>query len=289
MDSIVVPTMQGYTRKELRETVGIALGDLMVITATADSPGPTTFTDTNRLVDEPRYYNGREVYFVYGTAENQGLIRHVQSSSQAERTLTFTSALPANVQVGDQAHMVNWRGVGFSIYDYHSVIDAIHRDMAESHYEMPVIIEIGASLDAATNRISLPESIVSVEGLEYYDDYHGWTEVYPHENGPLGGWSVDPFLNAIQLSPAFARRPQHGTLRLMARADPTPPQNDGDMIYLPHEWMSLEAQARLLEQSLARNPGIGERNRMFVQLRQRADNIRPLGFTRSSPFAVRVR
>jgi hypothetical protein len=28
---------------------------------------------------------------------------------------------------------------------------------------------------------------------------------------------------------------------------------------------------------------------MFVQLRQRADNIRPLGFTRSSPFAVRVR
>lgn len=288
-DTVTYPEVGGVTRGQLRRDVGTALGDLVVITATDDAADETTFTDTTTLTDEPRYYTGRQVYFTYGTPENQGLTRRVQSSSQATGTLTFTSALVSPVQTGDQAHMVNFRGVGWTISDYHTTFDAMIRDMIESHWETTAMFTVSENYDSATNIITLPSTFVSVEALEFYDANDGWVEAYPFEGGPMGGWSVDRFQNAIQLSPSFIARLNGATMRVKGMADPDLPVDDGDVIALPHEWMLLEAQARLLELSLARHPGVGERNRLLQQYRQRADNLRPLGFARPGPYSARIR
>lgn len=288
-DTVSYPSMTGVTRKKLREDIGRGLGDLVVITATANSAGLTTFTDANTLVDEPRYYAGREVYFTYGTAANQGLLRHIQSSSQSTHTLTFTAPVNEPVAIGDEAHMVNWRGVGFTIADYHNVIDKIFRDLTASHYETPAMFTVSENFDAATGTIILPSDFVSVESIEYYDQFDGWREIYQSEGGIGNGWQVDRYQNAIQLSPQLISRLRSNAIRVKGLADPSPPEYDGDMIYLPHEWMVVEAQALLLEQSMTNNPGVGERSRLFVQKRERANNIRPLGFTRPGAFSERIR
>lgn len=286
MDPITSLPLGGRTRKDLRRMIGTRLGDLKVLRATADSASPSVFVDSINLIHSSDFYAGRIALFCGGQAGLIGQQVSVASSSAQNRTLTFNDSLPTAPLNGDELHLVNWSGAGFTPDDYHETINDTILAITDSHYYLPVAIDVVASLDDATNSIALPSTVRIIETVQAYDDYRGWTDVKKARQGAHDGWWIDRATARIMLP--LRRGRTYPQMRITGYGEQPLLASDDDLCQVPVEWFVEEAAARLLEKSIQKNPGLANQDRVYNMLRQHADAIRPITSVRMGPFAERV-
>ena len=297
MDTVQPLVNAGRTRKELRRMVGTRLGDLKVLRASADSASPTVFTDSINLNHSSDYYAGRIAYFCGGQAALIGVQANVASSSAATRTLTFSETLPVAPLAGDEVHLINWSGVGFTPDEYHNTMNDVIVSITDSHYFVPVAIDVSLSYDADTNTIQLPTSLRIIESVDYslptpYNDgqwQSDWQHLTKARFGGTDGWYVDRPSGRIVLRP-WSRATGYPVPQIRITGYGIPPlmETDTDTCSVPAEWFIEECAARMLEKNIQKNPGIANQDRIYNMLRQHADAIRPINSVRMGPFAERV-
>lgn len=297
MDTVTSLASAGRTRKELRRMVGTRLGDLKVLRASADSASPTVFTDTIRLNHSSDYYAGRIAYFCGGQSALLGVQANVASSSAQSRTLTFAESLPTKPLTGDEVHLVNWSGVGFTPDDYHDTMNDVIISIADSHYFVPMAIDVSLSYDDETNTVQLPYVLRIVETVDYfqpsaYNDGQrasDWQHLTKARSGSTDGWYVDRPTGRIVMRP-WSRATGYPVPQIRITGYGVPPlmEDDTDTCSVPAEWFIEECAARMLEKNIQKNPGIANQDRIYNMLRQHADAIRPINSVRMGPFAERV-
>jgi hypothetical protein len=281
------------TRAQIRENVGQQLGDLVVIRATADSPSASVFIDRTNLVLQPLAYSGRQVVFASGTPANIGLIRWVQGSSMEHRSLTFTDALPTAPVTGDTAHMMNWRGVGWTVDDYNMAINRAIRNAGQLRYmEWREDTLVAADYNTTTRRLTIPDDYIYVEELAFqtYDD--AWEEAWMGRFNSGQGWAgagldgtleigTDVFDTLLYPDPIFRVRGWARPAELLA---------DDDETTVPSSWLEEEVMMALLRRHLATNPSLADiHGKLFADSARRADMLNPTMSFNFGPFATRVR
>lgn len=286
MDPITSLPVGGRTRKELRRMIGTRLGDLKVLRATSDSASPSIFVDGINLIHSSDFYAGRIAYFCGGQANLLGQQVSVASSSAQNRTLTFNDALPASPLTGDELHLVNWSGAGFIPDDYHQTMNDSILAITDSHYYLPMAIDVELSYDSASNSIQIPSQMRIVENVQWLSVCGDWVDVKKSRQGAYDGWSIDRPTGRIMLP--RSSRTTALDMRITGYGDQPLLTVDSDLCQIPVEWFIEECAARLLEKSIQKNPGLANQDRVYNQLRQHADAIRPITSVRMGPFAERV-
>lgn len=277
----------GATRRQIRRDVLRAVGDLRILTATADG-SDVTFIDTVSLVGETGAYRGREVIFTGGTTANLGEIRYVTGSSSQQRGIGFGIALPAATATGDEAEMLNTRGTGFRIQDVHDAINQAIRGIANR-----ALVPAGTDdlAYARGNAIIAPADFATIENVQWKranDQCAEWRSL-PKATRPNGfGWSVDPATREV----VIAGRPgwwiDGGTVKVWGLAPPPELFDDGDETKLDPEWLTNAAAALLLRARYLRMP-TPETERLVYMLSQKADALERRATSRRSPFSVSLR
>jgi hypothetical protein len=82
------------TRRDLRRMILSEVGDIKVLTATANGSN-VTFIDATNLIGENNTYIDRQAYFTGGTVANLEELRHVTGSNRDLRAIAFGLSLPA--------------------------------------------------------------------------------------------------------------------------------------------------------------------------------------------------
>lgn len=286
MDPITSLPLGGRTRKDLRRMIGTRLGDLKVLRATADSASPSVFVDSINLIHSSDFYAGRIALFCGGQAGLLGQQVSVASSSAQNRTLTFNDSLPTAPLNGDELHLVNWSGAGFTPDDYHETINDTILAITDSHYYLPMSIDVVASYDASSNSVAIPSQMRIIENVMWLDHCGEWVGLKKARQGSNDGWWIDR--STARLMMPRSQRRTNLTIRITGYGEQPLLASDDDLCQVPVEWFVEEAAARLLEKSIQKNPGLANQDRVYNMLRQHADAIRPITSVRMGPFAERV-
>jgi hypothetical protein len=231
------------TRKDLRRSIADRFGDLVILTATGVGSGGgsmTTFTDSLHINTGVENLNGRELMFTGGTANNIGTVHRVTSTSDSASTITFTPAAPANVALGDEAEVVNERGIGFTFADYHR---AINRAITDAFPAAVVMLrsEISGAFDADTPEIDVPAEMSEVYAVEWGDDDGFWHPLRKATSTNGYGWMVDPAAGQLRLLGAPAMQADTGTLRVLGYGRQAELTSDDDTCALNPEWIVAQA------------------------------------------------
>ena len=275
----------GITRKELRRQLLRDLGDLVILRATA--PGTNvTFIDEARLIGEAGAFRGREVLFTGGTPANLGQVRYVAGSSATARNISFADPLPAATQAGDEAEMVNTRGLGFHLDEVHDAINAAITEIAPQ--AMVVVAGTTAPFSYGTG-LAIPATFATVERVAWQDpdDPDVWHDL-PRARRPDGhGWWYDPTTREIKISGTPGRTAHGKTVQLWGGELPGLLAADTDVTTVHPAWLRAEAKAKLLYARFLRMPQ-PEIERAMAYAMQEARQLRGRAITRRSPHAVRV-
>jgi hypothetical protein len=269
------------TLRDLRRDVSDRLGDLVILTATADG-SDSTFTDRANLVGEN--YAGRQLLVAEaGNAENVGLTRYVASFNTSERTVTFDPALPAETQEGDEAELHNARGVGWKVEEKHR---AINRALRTSGALVPVVARISTAFDYAVGTIRVPDHLSVVNAVEW-EDADGYWRPVRFSGAPAGsGWRMLPG-KTVSITGSWDRAMDGRTVRLSGYGEPQELADDAAETAVDAEYLVAQVTVELLKAQLVRNP-TPERERMFVDAREEARALRPKAIGRLAANSVRV-
>ena len=288
MDTVTSLARAGRTRKELRRMIGTRLGDLKTLRATASSETSAVFADRINLTKSTDSYAGQTAYFCGGQTLLLGVEAYVQSSSASAHMLTFSESLPVEPALGDEVHLINWSGVGFTIDDYHNTINDVILSIGESHFFVPMAIAIDQSYNETTNTIQLPSELRFIENLDTNYGGYGWQHLTKARPSGTDGWYVDRASAQVVLLPWSRTTGTKPDIRITGYGVPPLLENDTDTCAVPAEWFIEECAARMLEKNITQNPGVGNRDRVYNMLRQHADAIRPINGVRMDSFVERV-
>lgn len=297
------------TRRQLRQAVGQQLGDLVVLTATEDSPLASIFIDRVNLVLDSRAYQGRQIVMSGGNVANLGLIRRVTGSSRDYHSITLDADLTEAPVEGDSADMMNWRGVGWTISDYNMAINAAIRNAGDTRYMVPLTQEIAAEdYNTTTGKITTPDNFVFVDEVAYkieYADYTHWEDVFPGRIGTSHGWQEGPMDGTVEIGTDFsidaydyysrvdnfyATTVETPTFRVRGWGRPSELATDDDETDIPTSWLEEEIKMIMLRRHLTTNPTFSEMyGRLYADAQRRADMLNPTMAFNYGPFAIRVR
>lgn len=280
----------GVTRRQLRRDILKNLGDMRILTATADSMSNVTFIDTINLVGEVGAYKGREVIFTGGTPANLGLIRYITGSSSDESAIGFRQVLPAEPVAGDECEMLNTRGIGYRIADVHDAINQSIRQVAGR--ELGAIATVDTSYAYGT-AITVPDSFVTVEDVQWQDPYDtAYFHAIPKASRPNGkGWWVDRatrtvkitgrirFLNDWWCEDGTAR-----SVRVWGLSKPAELYNDDDETKIDPMWLIANSLSLLLRGRYYRMP-TPETERLLYDAVNEARSLIARVTARRSPFS----
>lgn len=278
-----MPEYTGVSRKELRRMILNRVGDLKVLTATANGSN-VTFIDATNLVGEQNAFRDREVLFTGGTALNLGLTRHVAGSDKAQRAIGFGLALPAATQVGDEVELVNARGIGFTFADVHQALDnamAIARTVVSD----PVYAVIPTPFNALDGFVEVPEEWTKVSGIEWQDGSGRWRpiRIAPRLGGD--GWSPDRANRWILVGGTMGRRIDAKIVRLRGYKPIDPLLTDADTTMVSTDWLVAESISQLLSANALTYP-TPERQRAAERAERSAQGLRYMLASRLAPGTV---
>ncbi|MGB3328995.1 MAG: hypothetical protein WBA46_08590, partial [Thermomicrobiales bacterium] len=182
--------------------IGTRLGDLVVLRATSDSPSPSVFVDSINLTHSSDYYAGRIALFCGGQQALRDRQVSVASSSAQSRMLTFYDSLPVSPLTGDELHLVNWSGAGFTPDDYHQTINDTITAITDSHYFLPMAVDVNLSYDADSNSIQIPTAMRFVESVQWWSHCGEWVEATKARAGATNGWWIDRPTARLMLPPS---------------------------------------------------------------------------------------
>lgn len=278
-----MPEYTGVSRKDLRRMILNRVGDIKVLTATANGSN-VTFIDATNLVGEQNAFRDREVLFTGGTALNLGETRHVAGSDKSQRAIGFGLALPAATALGDEAELINTRGIGFSFADVHQAINnamAVARTVVSD----PVYQVIGTAFDATDGFVDVPEEWTKVSGIEWQDGNGTWRpmRVAPRLGGD--GWSPDRANRWILVGGTWGQRIDGKTVRLRGYKPVGTLDSDSDTTMVSTDWLVAESLSHLLGASALSYP-TPDRQRAAERAERAAQGLRYMLASRLAPGTV---
>jgi len=274
------------TKRTLRRMILAEVGDLKLLTATADG-SDVTFIDATNLFGENNAYIDRQAYFSEGTLDNLGELRHVVGSNRDQRAIGFGLQLPADTTTGDVVELVNTRGTGYQIADIHRALDdalITARDVALS----PVSMELTTPFVRDEGVVTIPDGWALISGIQWQDECNRWRSIRIAPRVGGDGWSVDRFNRLIEIGGGWGYRLDGRTVRLMGAITPDTLVHDDDTTPVNPEWLVAEAVARVVQGAYLRHP-TQERRDLVFQAQQKANGLRPLIIHRLPPNSVKLR
>jgi len=270
-------------RKTLRRRVLLELGDLKVLTATANGTDQT-FIDAINLIGEPNAYIDRQVLFTGGTSANLGVINQVNGSSKNSRSLSLAVTLPAATAIGDECELINTRGVGYTFQDVHQ---AINKAIAEAARECTILVTADDTFSQSAGSVAIPESWSVFSGIQWQDSIGRWRGIVPAPRLAGPGWSVDRVNRAVLIGGDWASKLDGRPVRMTGATDPGPLNEDSDETPVNPDWLVAEAAAILLQSKYLLHP-TPQAERTFAMLRQKANQLRVFTISRRLANSVRL-
>lgn len=194
--SYTITTPSGFTttRRQVRQDIGTTLGDMLLLTATANG-STTTFIDALNLPLPNNEYRGCRLYFT--SSPNDNLQATVTASTQSSGTLTFAPARSSTV-AGNTAELWNWQGNGFQPDHINRFIGQAHRE-AMQYLPVPAHAEESDAFDGNDPTIDVPATFRAVTGVQWQDDDLNWRSI-PRAKGPgKPGYWVERASREIQV------------------------------------------------------------------------------------------
>lgn len=243
----------GVTRRDIRRRILSRLGDLLLVTATAEG-STTTFIDQVHLIGEPDAYRGRQILFTGGTVDNLGEERYITGSARTNRSVTMDYDLPAIPQIGDEAEIANFRGTGYRFIDVAIAIDAAVEDAADMAPE-PVTLELTDHYNKDLGGVTIPDDWVAVSAVDWREDTDQPWQALSWTSQRLGsGWGVDRARRIITISGERSRYIHDKAVRIYGLRKPLPIPHDDSVTGINSEWLVARAVANLSSAMYRRNP-----------------------------------
>jgi hypothetical protein len=250
------------TRGALRRMIGNTLGDVTVLTATAD--GTTTrLNDTVRLSGSIEIPLNRGLIFTSGA--NIGIERRVTTSDMSVGYVDF-AAVTAATATGDTAEMYNFRGRGWRIPELH---DALNDAMlyASPPYWEPYSVAVAAVFNSTTGLLTIPATIQLVYAIQYQDADTFWHPV-PSASSRYGqGWTVNLQSGVIDVRGTSI--PNGAAVRLEGFKKPTALTIETSTTNINPQWLVNKACAILCMGGVERDSANYNLGQIFDQKAER--------------------
>ena len=270
----------GVTRATLRRAVGRLMGDVLVLSCTANGT-TTTAVDAVNLAVENAGLTGRQLYvFQSAAGANQGLTRRVSGNTKSTATLTFTPALPAATTAGDVLELFSERGIGPGPTEIHEAINRAIEAARDSHVTQALATPV--ALEWSSPIVSIPSSWTFFAGAEWQDHEGLWRKVAP----------ADLKLDAVARTVEFKHRMRwladQQQVRLRGYLPPAALTSDTDGTGVDAEGIANQAAADWWMASAHRqiDPAGAERKAQYFQ--GKADALRPKTRTRPQGTFMRL-
>lgn len=256
---------RGSSRAEIRRAVAAELGDLVLVTATADGT-ESSIIDTVNLARESRHFDGMQVLCTGGDGSNVGRVATVSASSGEYRSITVVPPFPAKVLAGDTFELVNRRGMGWTIDQYHRAINVAIQRAGEEHAVVPYSEEVVERIDWREPALVIPEAFAYFSGVTVTDGT-GRTRKLPPKDV-----RVDRFARTVAIGGASRRRFfGYTAARIEGYVRPAPLTEDTHRTTVQLEWLIVEVKAELESHDLSTGVSQGSRDRLYNLDRGGAD------------------
>ena len=287
----------GTTRGDLRRRIASELGDLFILTATKAGSETTLFDEINarRPLD---HFKNRDALFTEGTGSNLGLVRRVTSSDSTTQVINFQPALPAVTATGDVVELYNERGVGWTVDEYHRVINAAIRLGYEDHLT-PISADVAPVANTVTDSfwgtmtasytITPPSTMTKIHSVLTTDSWGRQFKLPRAVRPGAEGYWVDRNSGTVILAGSWwAYGTTPATIRLEGYAEPDILSDDEDRTTIDEEWIVTWCMARLLLAGAHRNAD-PDRERRGYFLSQESNNLRRRVRTLYAPNTENIR
>jgi len=274
----------GISKRDLRRRILHMLGDLTIVVAT-DNGSDVTLIDRRRLIGEAGAYRGMQCMIVT-PGLNYTAERYVTGSSRDNRSISFDHPLPIATVVGDEAELINFRGMGY------------HFDMVNRSIEYAVEAAADAAVEAVmlTNldtyerygTIAIPDDWISIGAVQWRDaDDQPWQNLTYSSRALGSGWSIDRSNRTIVIGGERSHRINDRSTQIHGFRRPEIPVNDDDLVGINADWLTAQCVAELSMAAYRRNP-TQERQQVMAMDYQHAGILRSRVIRRTGPNVIRI-
>lgn len=234
------------TRIQLFRDIAAELGDLIELTATSTGT-TTTFVSTDMFYPDGSL-NGRECWYVSGTAGNLAKRRLVYDTTESSNTITVTPAWASNSAVSDVIVLVNSRGTGVTIPEIQAKINQLIRRVAD---ELAVeAADTPATFDATSPLIAIPTTWDWVLGAQAVMD-SSMATVYT--SLLANAYSVQRWDRKVLIAEKMRSLLSGKSVRLIGAISLAELATDAATTTAPASWLTKVAAAELLEAAALRS------------------------------------
>ena len=245
--------MIAYSLKDIRRAVGLELGDMVVLTATAAGT-TTSLIDTKNLWLPDGVCKGRMLYFTDGTAANIGAKKTITGSSQSLGNVSWSVALGTATAANDVGELWNTRGIGWDpVNEVNAVINNALRK-ASAYAWIPGVASITTAFDQDTGTFTIPGGTRAIYAVEWQDDDDLWREVPKAKGIGQWGWSHARGTNKVAIAGDLASTVDTRTLRIRRYTDTSVLDADDDETEISFDYLLSDVVATLLGAAFDRSP-----------------------------------
>lgn len=238
------------TLLQLMADIGDELGDLIVLTATADG-STTQFVSTSDMLYGDDGLNGREAWYVTAVnAGNTSTRRLVTATAETTGTITVTPAWPAISKATDVVYLFNSKATGVTIPEIRRKINQLIRRV-RSELALAVA-DTPATFSLTSPTINIPTAWDYLLGLQVEQPPASsglWTNWKGEEPYEINFWDTP---KTVTIKHRFRTTLNARRVRLIGGNDLTELTLDTDTTTVPAAWLAKTAAYELLEAAYAR-------------------------------------
>lgn len=230
----------GTTRREIRQRLGFALGDMILLEA--ESGTTTTLVDSNHI--HPASYRGRFVYFYSGA--NNGKMRRIVNAEPPQ--IEWDTPLASAIVAGVKAELWNMNGVGFRPDIVSEHIRNAHRKAIES--DLLPLVDTSLTYSSTDNTISVPTDFRAITGVQFDLGNGQWYSIprAARVSGP--GYWVNRYTREIEINGQPRYYASGNTIRLLGYGRENELTDDSATTITNAEWLIAEAGRSLIMATL---------------------------------------
>lgn len=279
--TVVQPIYRGgISRRDLRRMVAQELGDLVLVTATAQGT-ESSIVDNVNLTLENRHYNGMEIRCTVAMdARNVGKTATVTVSSQDSRSVNFIPPFPMPTMPTDEFEFTNFRGMGWRSVEYDNAINSAIRRASDEHFTIPYSAQIETPY-RRRDEVQIPGEFTYFNGVSYTDRRGNKKRI-----GPTG-YNVDRYARTVELKGDYQSKANGAYITVHGEIESPLLEEDHHKTPIPVEWILTEVKAILQNKAVSQGSG-QNRDRLFYMDRQGADQRRSLIIPSRAPNTIKL-
>jgi hypothetical protein len=277
-DDTTISSLSTTTLMQARRDIQDLLGDLVVLSLTADGDTSTAF-DSQNLFDSDNAWRGSHIYVVSAASSpNVGRVAVVDSSSHEQGVLSFSPPLPQATTTSDVLDLHNLQGVGWTRTEIVRRINAALVDTFPKTL-VPRIESISAAFDRDTGEVVIPEGFTHIHTLQYEYPDDEWNSI------PRTNWHAERANQTIYVDGHSRWNANNRSLRIRGFGRHPTISAEYDLIYLNPRWLTLHVASQLAMQRAHTR----EQRSWAIEWKREADEKRLLMQTALPPNTVRIR